>query len=420
MSGIDYNMLANLGRTFNEGRNAALKYKLDQMTIAETERKNQAALAASEIFRRNAGASQIGRPAEPDTLLTPPPLQGNATQGLGLGTPPSQNGGYSLNSPNALLQPRTLPGLPASPDYQAAKPFNMEGAINELMAVDPERAMSLQKGQQEQQAAAWGQIKDRAGMGDLQGATDLYNTAFGQSHGEVSFNPTWTNSKTGAVYTMKNGEFVQIEKGKDSESVNEPELALRAARGDKEAAAAITKLGEAKREAKTQDPGVQGREASRLRQQFNGLAPVKEYRDVKIKFGVMAKAVEAAKTGDPKSYNYLDQAIVTLFNKLTDPNSVVRESEFARTPQGMALLSRAEAFASKIAKGGILNQQERQEALDAARIFATVYEDAYRQYEEEYRGYASLSGVNPDLVVKPLGASTIDSTSKGNRPLPKF
>lgn len=136
-----------------------------------------------------------------------------------------------------------------------------------------------------------------------------------------------------------------------------------------------------------------------LRQQFNNLQPVKDYRDIVSRHSAMKEAVdEATKT---KNFVAVDQAIITLFNKMTDPQSVVRESEYARTPSDMGIVNRVKGKISKIMSGGAgLTDDERNALLSMAERFKSAYEKTYRGYEKEYRDYATINKWNPDEVIK--------------------
>lgn len=134
-----------------------------------------------------------------------------------------------------------------------------------------------------------------------------------------------------------------------------------------------------------------------LRKEFNSLGPVKEYREVENKFNVMDKAYEESK----KSGNFvaIDQALITLYNKMTDPNSVVRESEYVRTPQDMAVMDRIKAGMSRLGKGGRLEPDTRKALMDMATRFRQVYSGKFNDLAQEWREYAIGYGVDPNLVV---------------------
>lgn len=136
-----------------------------------------------------------------------------------------------------------------------------------------------------------------------------------------------------------------------------------------------------------------------LRQQFNNLQPVKDYRDIVSRHSAMQEAVDEAKK--TKNFVAVDQAIITLFNKMTDPQSVVRESEYARTPSDMGIVNKVKGKVSKILSGGAgLTDDERNALLSMAERFKSAYEKTYRGYEKEYRDYATMNKWNPDEVIK--------------------
>ena len=62
------------------------------------------------------------------------------------------------------------------------------------------------------------------------------------------------------------------------------------------------------------------------------------------------EAIRAMDTGE--SLNAASQGVLVSFQKLLDPTSVVRESEYARSASGLALLDRMNGFATKLRLGG--------------------------------------------------------------------
>jgi hypothetical protein len=103
---------------------------------------------------------------------------------------------------------------------------------------------------------------------------------------------------------------------------------------------------------------------------------------------------------NPKSKNALDQALVITFNKMLDPGSVVRESEFARTPTGQSLISRIQGASEKLAEGGVgLTDAERDEIIVVAK---QLQEGQMMQLEKEkqfYRELAEQRGLNIENIL---------------------
>jgi hypothetical protein len=97
----------------------------------------------------------------------------------------------------------------------------------------------------------------------------------------------------------------------------------------------------------------------------------------------------------------VDQAIITTFNKMTDPDSVVRESEYARTASDLALWNRLKGKIEKWQKGGAgLTISDRRALAKLARQFYEVAENKYRDSFEEYQGYIKEYKLDPEKYLK--------------------
>jgi hypothetical protein len=143
---------------------------------------------------------------------------------------------------------------------------------------------------------------------------------------------------------------------------------------------------------------LQGKDAVTLRKEFNNLKEVKDYKDVRAKINVMEKALEKSKT--TKNFVAIDQALITLFNKMTDPQSVVRESEYARTPENIGIYNRLLGKIEKLRSGGAgLTAEERSALMDMAKEFYGAYHKLYSDAEKQYSEYAKGMGLSPELVV---------------------
>jgi hypothetical protein len=104
-----------------------------------------------------------------------------------------------------------------------------------------------------------------------------------------------------------------------------------------------------------------------------------------------------------------DQALGVLFQKMLDPTSVVRESEFARTPEGAALMSRVSAQIPKLVKGGLaISDSDRQALVDMAqKLLAEAKISANRAFSE-FNIRAETIGLNKKIVFG--GAKPFDIT----------
>lgn len=157
------------------------------------------------------------------------------------------------------------------------------------------------------------------------------------------------------------------------------------------------------------------RNESAMRKEFLSLPEVKEYPVIEQQSSRALKALS-----DPNRNKVaVDQSIITTFNKMLDPTSVVRESEYARTSQDMAILNRIKGKLEKLATGGAgLTDDERQAMYRMVTAFKEVADSQYNQQVDYYSGLAQRYGYRPENIVRLGGKKAGGSTS--NRPLPKF
>lgn len=114
-----------------------------------------------------------------------------------------------------------------------------------------------------------------------------------------------------------------------------------------------------------------------------------------------------------KSIGAQSQAIVTAFNKILDPASVVRESEYARTPEGQSLINRMEGYATKLAQGGAgLSASELANIRDTANALSSGYQKYIENETNRIQNQVNTYGLNIGNIV-PQG----QSSSSQNDPL---
>jgi hypothetical protein len=127
--------------------------------------------------------------------------------------------------------------------------------------------------------------------------------------------------------------------------------------------------------------------------------------------------------------NVATQVIINGLNKMLDPNSVVREGEYARSEQGVAFLNKAQGWVNRLTRGGpaltdgelrefvsqaerLLGQRELTAGLDRKR-------DAYLKRAERFNIPADLLDfTNPANIVRVSGPSQGGAAGYGARPKP--
>lgn len=140
-----------------------------------------------------------------------------------------------------------------------------------------------------------------------------------------------------------------------------------------------------------------------LRKEFQGLETVKDYQVIKNQVSAMDSLVNKIDT-DKNSATALDQGLITLFNKITDPQSVVRESEYERTPQNLPLFNAFGGAFQKLEKGGAgLTNKDRKALVFGAKIIANSRGKIYNETLSNYENLANEFGVKPELVTSGYG-----------------
>lgn len=136
-----------------------------------------------------------------------------------------------------------------------------------------------------------------------------------------------------------------------------------------------------------------------LRKEFTSLPEVKDYSMIQAQSLRAKKALEESLKN--RSNMPVDQTVITTFNKLLDPTSVVRESEYARTPQDLAMLARIRGKWDKVTKGGAgLDLGERQALVRMIDNFREIADVQYNDQVEQYTEIANRNGFNPADVIR--------------------
>ena len=108
------------------------------------------------------------------------------------------------------------------------------------------------------------------------------------------------------------------------------------------------------------------------------------------------------------------QAVLVTFQKVLDPQSVVRESEYARTPQGLALGSRLEGFLQRLQEGGAgVPDAELAMMVDTARQFLDGMAGWNDLERERIGSTAKDFGLDPARVFGVADAATKKAAAGG-------
>jgi hypothetical protein len=125
-------------------------------------------------------------------------------------------------------------------------------------------------------------------------------------------------------------------------------------------------------------------------------------REITRQIGVMTGAWDRYSTGKATDLNATSQAIITSFNKILDPTSVVRETEYDRSGSGQALLSKIEGKIATISQGGPgLTKESLQELVNLGKTYEANAKASIAKEQERARAEAQYYGLNADLISAP-------------------
>jgi hypothetical protein len=155
-----------------------------------------------------------------------------------------------------------------------------------------------------------------------------------------------------------------------------------------------------------QDPFTTQQKLTNIRnakKDFEGLQEVKDFKEIDARMDILLEAQKEAQTTG--NFIAVDQAIITTFNKITDPDSVVRESEYARTQSDQSLLNRLKGTVKAWAAGGPgLTQDDRDAIVRLAGLFREVaakkYRNARKSAQSELKRFDLPTDVIPDVEIK--------------------
>ena len=127
---------------------------------------------------------------------------------------------------------------------------------------------------------------------------------------------------------------------------------------------------------------------------------VKNFQDVSDSYLKLKVAVNAAQTeiarakseGRKANFIAIDNAITTVFIKMLDPGSVVREQEYARLLQDMGITERWIGRIGNAIRGGYLTESSRQAVLDMAQKMMVASELGYMKESIKHYGQIKSLG----------------------------
>lgn len=142
----------------------------------------------------------------------------------------------------------------------------------------------------------------------------------------------------------------------------------------------------------TKEPMLAGaKDASSLRKEFNARPEVKNYREVNIQADKIENAI---KSKSPAG----DMSMIFAYMKLLDPNSTVREGEYATAQNATSIPDAIRNAYNRAATGEKLNEKQRQDFFNQAQNLVESHRVGYQKAYDEYADIAKLQGIDTRLI----------------------
>lgn len=133
-----------------------------------------------------------------------------------------------------------------------------------------------------------------------------------------------------------------------------------------------------------------------LRKEFADLPEVKKYKNA---IPAYQAVVKAAQTNNPQA----DINLIYGLAKLYDPDSVVREGEYATIANSQAIPEWLKGQAQRLVGGGRLTEATKKQIIDQATIRKDTFQSEYDGAEQSFREIAQRRDMNPENIFPKVG-----------------
>lgn len=146
-----------------------------------------------------------------------------------------------------------------------------------------------------------------------------------------------------------------------------------------------------------------------LRKEFDDLPEVKNYKQA-------VPAYRAVEDAASRNTTAADINLVYGIAKLYDPNSVVREGEYATIAKSPNIPEKIKGYAQYLTNGGRLTDNVKKDILTEARGRMGSFEKSYEGARGNYESIASRSGAEPTLLFPSSYQSVVQKPTDKARP----
>lgn len=146
-------------------------------------------------------------------------------------------------------------------------------------------------------------------------------------------------------------------------------------------------------------------EETSMRKEFEGLPEVKKLKMASPSYQAIIKA---SQIDNPQA----DINLIYGLAKLYDPESVVREGEYATIANSQAIPEWLKGQAQRLVGGGRLTKETKAQIVEQAKIRYGTFQNEYDSAKKSYEGIAQRRGMEPGNVFPSVG-TPVDATPSG-------
>jgi hypothetical protein len=161
--------------------------------------------------------------------------------------------------------------------------------------------------------------------------------------------------------------------------------------------------------ARTLTPNAALQTTRQLRNDY--VRETKTATEIERQLSLMKASLEAVNKGSAAAGS---QGVLVTFQKIIDPISVVRESEYARSASGLSLLSRLEGQWMKISQGGAgVTPADLKTFVDLAETFAVNQRKFTAETKQQIDSIADEFGLKKELITRDIGEPGTSAAPSG-------
>lgn len=202
-----------------------------------------------------------------------------------------------------------------------------------------------------------------------------------------------------------NDRLIKYREGSRTERIADKRIAMQEASADKRLAAADAR---AEKAAERADIKQEKKDKQQLVKQEDDLRNSYLKQDTYKRMSEISSAFQAVDDIDASggATGAGQQALIYAFNKILDPGSVVRETEYATAAKNAGKLSQAQMYLENLRSGKSLTPAQVKEMKEVAKGLRDSARKLLGSTQTEYRRLADSKGLNADnIIIDPFKGS---------------